>query len=266
MEPVQLPGAVVEALTAWLGAHDEAAPGVSEGLYLVGSAVLDDWTPRSDIDVVAVVADPSDPDLFDDLGAAQKLVRERVSIAVDGPYLGGGDLIAPPLAVQRPWVLDGEYRVDGESFETNPVVWFTLATRGIALRARPPNASACFVDVGRTATLGAREPAVLLARCRRAPRSPRSRPTTSTEYGGDVLEWVALGVARMLYTWETGDVTSKSAAGVWATGAGARLRRHASCCGGGESQPGAGNALAAARRSVVRRSGPRNRQHVTIGV
>ena len=37
-----------------------------------------------------------------------------------------------------------------------------------------------------------------------------------SEWGGEVLEWVALGVARMLYTFETGDVTSKSAAGRWA--------------------------------------------------
>ena len=71
MEPVLLPAPVAEALAAWLDAHDEAAPGVIEGLYLVGSVVLDDWTPHSDIDVVAVVADPSDPDLFDDLAAAQ---------------------------------------------------------------------------------------------------------------------------------------------------------------------------------------------------
>ena len=33
-----------------------------------------------------------------------------------------------------------------------------------------------------------------------------------------MLEWVALGVARMLYTWETGDVASKSVAGAWAAG------------------------------------------------
>jgi len=40
-------------------------------------------------------------------------------------------------------------------------------------------------------------------------------PTRETADGA-VLEWVALGVARMLYTWETGDVASKSAAGTWA--------------------------------------------------
>jgi hypothetical protein len=37
-----------------------------------------------------------------------------------------------------------------------------------------------------------------------------------TEFGSEVIEWVALGVARMLYTVDTGDVASKSAAGSWA--------------------------------------------------
>jgi hypothetical protein len=43
------------------------------------------------------------------------------------------------------------------------------------------------------------------------------------EWGGEILEWVALGVARMLYTFETGDVMSKSAAGRWAA---QRIPRH----------------------------------------
>ncbi len=37
-----------------------------------------------------------------------------------------------------------------------------------------------------------------------------------SEWGGEILEWVALGVARMLFTFETGDVASKSGAGRWA--------------------------------------------------
>ena len=44
------------------------------------------------------------------------------------------------------------------------------------------------------------------------------------EFGGEILEWVALGVARMLYTFETGDVTSKSGAGRWAA---ERIPEHA---------------------------------------
>lgn len=71
MEPVLHPVAVAEALTACLDAHVDAAPGVIEDLYLVGTVACDDRTPHSDIDVAAVAADPSDPDLFDDLAAAR---------------------------------------------------------------------------------------------------------------------------------------------------------------------------------------------------
>ena len=42
MEPVLLPAPVAEALATWLDAHDEIAPGVVEGLYVVGSVALGD--------------------------------------------------------------------------------------------------------------------------------------------------------------------------------------------------------------------------------
>ena len=57
---------------------------------MVGSVALSDWTPHSDIDIVAVVADPSDPDLFSDLESAQSVVRDRVGVSIDGPYVGMG--------------------------------------------------------------------------------------------------------------------------------------------------------------------------------
>jgi hypothetical protein len=210
-----LPAPVAAALSTWLAAHDEAAPGTIEGLYVVGSVALDDWTPHSDIDVVAVVADPSDPDLFDDLGAAHVRVRERVDVAIDGPYVAWGDLVVPAMAIQRPWVLDGEYRVDGESFEINPITWYTLATHGIPMRGVEPsrigvagdveerrawvaeNLDTYWRGVGQTLAAGLAE-------------------SSETEWGGELLEWVALGVARMLYTFETGAVISKSGAGRWA--------------------------------------------------
>ncbi len=216
MEPVLLPGVVAAALAVWLDTHDDVAPGVIEGLYVVGSVSLDDWTPRSDVDVVAVVADASDPDLFGDLASAHALVRECVSIPIDGLYLAWGDLVVPPMALQRPWVLDGEYHVDGESFEINPVTWFTLATYGVALRGEAPARLGIPLDLGdrrswvrenlRTYWRGVGE---------RLRTEVESDDTIETA-DGDVLEWVALGVARMLYTWETGDVASKSAAGAWA--------------------------------------------------
>jgi len=218
MEPVLLPAPVAEALRVWVDTHDEVAPGVIEGLYVVGSVALSDWTPRSDIDIVAVVADPSDPDLPGDLAGAHALVRERTSIPIDGPYLAWGDLVVPPMAAQRPWVLDGEYHVDGESFEINPVTWFTLATYGIALRGDAPARLSIPLDLG-DRRIWVRENLRTYWRgvCDRL-RAEIEADDTIEIADGDVLEWVALGVARMLYTWDTGHVASKSAAGAWAAG------------------------------------------------
>jgi len=218
MEPVLLPAPVAEALALWLDTHDEVSPGAIEGLYVVGSVALDDWTPHSDIDVVAVVADPSDPDLFDDLAAANALVRERVSIAVDGPYVAWGDLVMPPMTVQRPWVLDGEYHVDGESFEINPVTWYALETYGIALRGDAPDRLGVHVDLADRRSWVRENLRTYWRGVGERLRAEIEVGQTIETAGGAVLEWVALGVARMLYTWETGDVASKSAAGAWAAG------------------------------------------------
>jgi predicted nucleotidyltransferase len=206
---------VFDALRAWLAAHDEVAPHTIEGLYVVGSVALDDWTPHSDIDVVAVVADPSDPDLFAELAAAHDRVREHTDVAIDGPYVAWGDLVVPPMALQRPWVLDGEYHVDGESFEINPVTWYTLAARGVALRGEHPDRLGVYVDVADRRSWVAEN---LDTYWRGVADALATGVVESdeSEWGGEILEWVALGVARMLYTFETGDVTSKSGAGRWA--------------------------------------------------
>jgi predicted nucleotidyltransferase len=210
-----LPVAVLDALREWVGAHDEVAPGVVEGLYVVGSVALGDWTPRSDIDVIAVVADPSDPDLFDDLAAANEVVRGRTGIAIDGPYVAWGDLVVPPMALQRPWVLDGEYHVDGESFEINPVTWYTLATYGVTIRGDAPATIGVFLDETERRAF-VHENLHTYWRGVGERLAAGVETSDEQEFGSEVLEWVALGVARMLYTLETGDVASKSAAGTWA--------------------------------------------------
>jgi hypothetical protein len=50
-----LPAEVDRVVTRYLALVDAAAPGVVEGLYLVGSVALDDFHPRaSDVDFIAV--------------------------------------------------------------------------------------------------------------------------------------------------------------------------------------------------------------------
>lgn len=209
-----MPEPVRTALVSWLHAHDQVVPGVIEGLYVVGSTALDDWTPHSDIDVVAVVADPYDPDLADGLAAAQAAIVS--AIPIDGPYLGWSDLVVPPITMHRSWVLDGEYRVDAECGEINPVVWYTLATYGITGRGERVERIGVAVDLDDRRKY-VRENVLTYWRGVgwRLEAALRDDPTAETADGA-VLEWVALGIARMLYTRETGDVASKSDAGRWA--------------------------------------------------
>ena len=124
---------VATALGTYLETMDSTAPGMVEGLYVVGSYALGDWQPgRSDIDIVAVLAEPATDDDFGTLLTAHALLAERQPMPhIDGPYLAWGDLIAAPATgLHRPWVLDGELHHDGECFEINPVTWYTLATYG----------------------------------------------------------------------------------------------------------------------------------------
>ncbi|MGZ4772474.1 MAG: nucleotidyltransferase domain-containing protein, partial [Ilumatobacteraceae bacterium] len=128
---------VAAALGTYLEIVDSVAPGMVEGLYVVGSFALDDWQPgRSDIDIVAVTAEPATDEDFGSLRTVHALLAERQPLpSIDGPYLAWADLIvAPATGLHRPWTLAGDLHHDGECFEINPVTWYTLATYGVTVR------------------------------------------------------------------------------------------------------------------------------------
>ena len=82
---VELPSRAAEAIEGWLSHHDRMAPGVVEGLYLVGSLAFDDWSPRSDVDVVAFTSEPATDTDVERLLLAHEAVRADVDVDVDGP-------------------------------------------------------------------------------------------------------------------------------------------------------------------------------------
>ncbi len=219
-----LPAPAEHAVAAWLDAHDRLAPGLVEGLYVVGSIALDDWQPRSDVDIVAVTADPASESDAELLAAAHAaFVADHDGPTVDGPYLAWGDLTAPPMPVLRPWTLDAQFTHDGDCFEINPITWYTLATRGVAVRG-PAAADlevATAVDDRRSFV---RENVDTYWRAARDDLARAAGVPDRAEFPAAVVEWCALGVARMLFTAETGDVTSKTDAGRWAA---ERLPAHA---------------------------------------
>ncbi len=213
---VELPPPAAHAIEVWLSHHDRLAPGLVEGLYLVGSLAFDDWSPRSDIDVVAFTSEPATDTDVERLLLAHEAARADVEVDVDGPYLAWGDVTMPPLAAHRPWTLHDEFHHDGECFEINPVTWCTLATRGIAVRGPAPDELSVHLDPADRASWVRENVDTYWRSVLDQISAALAADPARDEFDGAVVEWSALGIARMAYTLETGAVTSKTAAGRWA--------------------------------------------------
>jgi hypothetical protein len=205
---------VASALGTYLEVVDATSPGLIEGLYVVGSYALGDWNPgRSDIDIVALMAEPASDDVFGTLRAAHSVLDERQPLPrIDGPYLAWPDLIAAPATgLHRPWTLDGELHHDGDCFEINPVTWYTLAAYGITVRGPAPGSLNIWHEVedrvrfviDNLSTYWYQLAASVVAAC--------EEPAASFDVAS--FEWCALGALRLHYTAFTGDVTSKTGAG-----------------------------------------------------
>ena len=211
-------GGWFETARTWIQTIDDVAPGVVEGLYVVGSVALEDWQPhRSDIDIVAITSEPADDEVSGTLRTAHAVFMESMpGSRVDGPVLAWGDLTLPPVGVSRPWMLDGVFHHDAECFEINPVTWYTLAMYGVSLRGPQPDTLRIPLDLEERRRF-VRDNANsywtgVLADLRGAITEMASGATLPSS----VPQWCLLGATRMLYTASTGDVASKSAAGSWA--------------------------------------------------
>ena len=205
-----------DTMRTYLDTADEFAPGLVEGLYVVGSFALADWHEgRSDIDIVAVTAEPATDE---DASALASLHRQLAEIMpgtnIDGPYLAWGDLVVPPATgLHRPWSLDGELRHDGECFEISPVTWYTLATYGVPVRGPRREVLDVAVDTEaliRFVTDNLRSYWIGVANELRAAVAASGDAHT---YHQASFEWCTLGALRLHYTAFTGDVTSKRGAG-----------------------------------------------------
>lgn len=191
-----------------LDAVDTALPGLIQGLYVVGSAVLEDYQPgRSDVDVLAVTTRPLGPADLDTLAALHDGFPKDP--AYDGIYLTAPQVEAMPGDQGAvPHVVNGQFHRDTPCGELTPVLWATLGLYGVALRGQPlvvrPGAEALRAYcVGNLRSywqpLGDQIRTAVAERDDDAPAK------------GDVVVWTVLGAPRLHYTLETGDITGKSA-------------------------------------------------------
>ena len=205
------------AINTYLDIADSVTPGLVEGLYVVGSVALGDWVEGcSDIDIVAVTAEPATDDDAGSLRTVHALLAEVPDLpSIDGPYVAWGDLVVEPATgLHRPWSLDGRLHHDGDCFEINPVTWFTLANYGVL--ARGPALDKLGIPTGTEArvrfavdnlrTYWTDVAGQVLATCEAQP---------DASFDGASFTWVALGALRLHYTAFTGDVTSKRGAGIY---------------------------------------------------
>ena len=207
-----------EIMRTWTSTFDEIAPGTIEGLYVVGSAALDDWQPgASDIDIVAVTAEPADEDMAGRLRAAHAVFVERhPDVAVDGPFLAWGDLVVGPQGVTRPWSLDGRFHHDAECFEINPVTWYTLASYGVRIRGPHTTDIPIPTEAEQRVRFAIDNALSYWTTVHAELRGALGELGPTDTLPSSVPVWCLLGVCRMLYTATTADVTSKSGAGRWA--------------------------------------------------
>ncbi|MFF2662049.1 nucleotidyltransferase domain-containing protein [Kitasatospora sp. NPDC058032] len=208
---------VHEIADAYLALADAASPGLVEGLYVVGSTALDDFHPaRSDIDFVAVTADPVTAEQLGGLERAHALLAVRYPRpAFDGPYLTWDELAGPPAqAPPGPHVFGGTVRHRVASDRT-PVLWHTLARHGVTLCG--PRAQELMIDTNPEELAGwtvANLEEYWRPWWRRSSRLA-SRPGLACLNGSGPV-WGVLGVSRLHYTLATGRIASKRGAGEYA--------------------------------------------------
>ncbi len=211
---------VVQALTDdFLTAVDSEAPGLVEGLYLIGSVALADFQPRtSDVDFVAVTAERPDAGGIAALERAHRRLRAHWPRPFfDGIHVSWDDLGRAPAVCQAgPFAHAGRFGA-ADRFELNPVTWHVLAHHGVAFRGPPASTIGVWTDRDMLAGWTLDNLESYWRRWGQA-RSRLLSPAGISSLAAGAATWAVLGVSRLHYTLATGDITSKYGAGQYALG------------------------------------------------
>jgi hypothetical protein len=212
-----LPAEVDRVVTRYLALVDAVAPGVVEGLYLVGSVALDDFHPRSsDVDFIAVSSAPVNEGSRPALASVHADLAAQASWpAFDGIYATFDELARSPANTAGPVHHDGRLTVGPGG--RSPVEWATLAWHGIAVRGPDPAELAVHADAAELTAWTLDNLDRYWKRWITQSRSPATRAAKAmlTDWG---VAWGVLGVSRQHYTVATGQITSKTGAGRYALG------------------------------------------------
>ncbi|MGH3979016.1 MAG: aminoglycoside adenylyltransferase domain-containing protein [Pseudonocardiaceae bacterium] len=249
--------AVVERVVgAFLDAVDASAPGLVEGLYLVGSVALGDFRPHeSDVDFVVVSARRLEVTAESALAKVHAGLGARSDLPpFEGVYLTWQDLACSPAACPgTPYACDGVFHARGD-FAVDPVTWHQLAHYGLACRGPAVEEFDVWTDPDVLAAWTRANLDGYWRRWRERHRRLFTRPGWDA-LRGDTAAWGVLGVSRLHFTLATGGFTSKTGAGAYALEAfPARWHRVLTECSRvrrGETSAGWGRGAFARRREAL---------------
>jgi hypothetical protein len=214
---VTLPADVDRVVTRYLGLVDAAAPGLVEGLYLVGSVALGDFQPRtSDVDFIAVSSAPVNEGSRQALASVHAdLAAEAGPPAFDGIYVTFDELKLSPANTAGLVHHDGRLTVGPGG--RSPVEWATLAWHGVPVRGPDPAELAVQADATELTAWTLENLDQYWQRWITQSKDPATRTAAAmlTDWG---VAWGILGVSRQHYTVATGQITSKAGAGRYALG------------------------------------------------
>jgi Domain of unknown function (DUF4111)/Nucleotidyltransferase domain len=226
-----LPEPAAGVLERYLSRLDADAPGIVQGLYVVGSIALGGFRPgRSDIDFVATLSRPGAADTLNALRRAHLLSYRRAvaravgtrtwPLACNGFFLAeAADLSHPPSDVSPVAAQVAGKFLPGARFDVNPVTWWTLAQHGVVVRGPDRDELSVHLD---EAELRRWTAANLVSYWRPwarrvAGRGPRSWGASYRQLSiRRLAAYGVLGTARMHATITTGEVITKERAGEYA--------------------------------------------------
>lgn len=187
-------------------------PGLVTALYLHGSIALGAFNPRfSDIDFIAVVSQPVSDSEYEHLKAIHQFIAHKYpSLPLQGSYLQTHHLGKfPPEIEPTPYFSDGILHRAGHH-DLNSITWWLLKYHGVTVMGTPANVLPYSVD---WELLVIHTQQNMDGYWSQYLRHPVRLATLLTDDG---VQWTVLGVLRQWYTFETGDITSKTRAGEFA--------------------------------------------------
>lgn len=208
----RIPPAIRNLLNDYLALLDRQLPGLVTGLYLHGSSALDAFDENhSDIDFIAFLSRRATDDDAEQLRSIhQKIATKHPRWQLEGSYLQWSELgQLEATLTPSPVHHDNDFNARSK-FDVNPVTWWLLKHRGIALIGPQPHELTLDVEWER---LESWMRGNLNSYWISFIRKPQRIMWLYSDFG---IEWTVLGVLRQYYTFVAHDITSKIGAGDYA--------------------------------------------------